>query len=158
MKGLVLVLSTFLFSACLKSNDSTACKDVTPESEQSSLNSISLANGMTPQIDSTGLYYQILSPGILPKPDLNDSVAVIYEGRFPDGSIFSPAQSTPTPLTPLGLFIEGWGIGIEKIGKGGQIKLVIPSSLAYGCTGYSSIPPNTILYFNITLVDVKPAP
>jgi len=55
----------------------------------------------------------------------------------------------------LSSLIEGWKIGIPLIKKGGRIKLIIPSALAYGCTGYASIPPNTPLYFDVTLTDVQ---
>ena len=44
-------------------------------------------------------------------------------------------------------------IGLPLIKKGGHIKLVIPSSLAYGCSGYGTIPPNTPLFFDINLID-----
>jgi FKBP-type peptidyl-prolyl cis-trans isomerase len=40
--------------------------------------------------------------------------------------------------------------------KGGHMKMVVPSSLAYGCTGIPGvIPPNTPLYFDIVLVNVQ---
>jgi FKBP-type peptidyl-prolyl cis-trans isomerase len=52
--------------------------------------------------------------------------------------------------------IDGWKIGLPLIKKGGRIKLIIPSALAYSCTGAgTSIPPNTPLYFDVTLNDVK---
>jgi FKBP-type peptidyl-prolyl cis-trans isomerase FkpA len=157
MKGLVFVLSIFLLSACVKSNNPAACTDVTPAAEEPTILSFAAVTSMTPTKDPSGLYYQVIVPGMLPTPDLNDSVSVIYQGEYLDGTIFAPANTTPIAAT-VGDFIDGWRIGLQKIGKGGRIKLVIPSSLAYGCRGYSSVPPNTILYFDVTLVDVKQNP
>ena len=39
--------------------------------------------------------------------------------------------------------------------KGGKGILIIPSALGYGVGGNSSIPPNSVLIFNIHLLDVK---
>ena len=65
-------------------------------------------------------------------------------------------DSLITPLAsgwPLSTLIDGWKIGLPLIKKGGHIKLVIPSSLAYGCSGYGTIPPNTPIFFDINLID-----
>jgi FKBP-type peptidyl-prolyl cis-trans isomerase len=37
------------------------------------------------------------------------------------------------------------------IGKGGKIKMVIPSSLAYGPNANGSIPANSPLYFEMSI-------
>ena len=39
---------------------------------------------------------------------------------------------------------------------GGTRRLIVPPSLAYGTTGYSSIPPNAALVFDIALTAVTP--
>jgi FKBP-type peptidyl-prolyl cis-trans isomerase len=40
---------------------------------------------------------------------------------------------------------------VPLIGKGGKIKMVIPSSLAYGVEGRPGIPSNAPLYFEMSL-------
>jgi FKBP-type peptidyl-prolyl cis-trans isomerase FkpA len=56
----------------------------------------------------------------------------------------------------LNQLIKGWQIAVPKIGVGGEIKVLIPSSLGYGSAGAgSSIPGNSPLYFNIKLSAVK---
>ena len=75
-----------------------------------------------------------------------------YTGKLTNGTIFG--QST-TPLTiSLSTVIAGWQIGIPLIGEGGVIKLIIPSSLAYGCVANGSIPANSVLFFEVELVDI----
>ncbi|MEN9448088.1 MAG: hypothetical protein RJA25_1378, partial [Bacteroidota bacterium] len=44
-----------------------------------------------------------------------------------------------------------WQEGIPLIGKGGKIKLLIPSALGYGTTAHGAIPANSILIFDIQL-------
>jgi FKBP-type peptidyl-prolyl cis-trans isomerase FkpA len=45
-------------------------------------------------------------------------------------------------------------LGLPLIKKGGVIRLIIPSSLAYGCNAAGSIPGDSVLYFEVELVDV----
>ena len=52
--------------------------------------------------------------------------------------------------------IKGWTEGLQLIGEGGKIQLVIPSELAYGENGTRGIEPNTPLTFEVTLAEVKP--
>jgi hypothetical protein len=65
-----------------------------------------------------------------------------------NGTTFDSSNNVTLPLNAL---IEGFKIGLPLIGIGGRIKLIIPSSLAYGCQGGGSIPSNSPLYFDITL-------
>ncbi|MEP6845343.1 MAG: FKBP-type peptidyl-prolyl cis-trans isomerase [Panacibacter sp.] len=146
-----------LFFGCSKSNNSATCTDVNPATEEPQIISFAASNGITATKDASGLYYQIINPGTTPMPDINDTVSVTYTGKFIDGTIFAQSGSTPITSAVSG-FIEGWKIGLQKIAKGGQIKLVIPSSLAYGCQGYYTIPPNAILYFDLTITEVIQVP
>ncbi|MGB3162737.1 MAG: FKBP-type peptidyl-prolyl cis-trans isomerase [Chitinophagaceae bacterium] len=54
----------------------------------------------------------------------------------------------------MGGTIPGFQIGLQLIQKGGVIKMIIPSSLAYGCSGQGTIAGNSILFFEVELVDV----
>lgn len=58
-----------------------------------------------------------------------------------------------------GMVIPGWEEGIMTMKKGGKCTFIIPSSLAYGTAGSPGvIPPNSVLVFDVELVDVKKAP
>lgn len=109
------------------------------------------ANNITTTKHSSGMYYQIITPGSGATPTLNSNVEVTYAGKFTDNTPFD-SRTTSFPLNGV---IEGWQIGIPLIKKGGKIKLIIPPTLAYGCYDYNGIPGNSILVFDVELLDVK---
>jgi FKBP-type peptidyl-prolyl cis-trans isomerase FkpA len=150
-----LSLLFLLFSgvSCLK--DSTACSPNSPASETNQMNAYCAGNGITPTIHPTGLFYQIINPGSGPTASANSTIFITYVGKLEDGTVFDQQANSALTGWPLNQLIEGWRIGIPLIQKGGQIKLVVPSSMAYGCSGYGTIPGDAILFFDITLVNVQ---
>ena len=151
--ALVSLFSIFLFSqsSCVKD---TVCKDKTVQSEESTIINYAATHGITATAHSSGLYYQIINPGSGATPTSSSGVKVKYTGKLMNDQIFD--QQTTAAVGPLGLsgLIKGWQIGLPLIQKGGTIKLIIPSSLGYGCNGFGSVPGNSVLYFEIELVDV----
>ncbi len=113
-------------------------------------------NNLTAQSTASGLHYIIDTPGTSDHPAASSKVTVQYSGYLTDGSVFdktSPGQSVAFPLKNL---ILGWQEGIPIIGRTGKIKLLLPSALGYGPQGSgSSIPPNAVIIFDITLVDFQ---
>jgi FKBP-type peptidyl-prolyl cis-trans isomerase len=151
------ILSAFLITSCGK-NDTSGCQPVPVESENTQLVAYSNTNGVNYTLHSSGLLYEVVTPGTGMAPNTSSTVSVTYVGRHMNNSIF---DSTSTPYTSLlSNFIDGWKIGLPLIKKGGRIKLVIPSALAYSCqgsqrNGVNVIQPNEPLFFDVTLTDVK---
>jgi FKBP-type peptidyl-prolyl cis-trans isomerase FkpA len=103
---------------------------------------------------SSGIYYQILVPGSGNMSyNSNTSVSVSYEGRLLNGNLFD--KSTSTTAFTLGGLIQGWQIGIPLIQKGGKIRLIVPSTLAYKNQARGSIPENAVLDFTIDLINAQ---
>ncbi len=152
--GLFLLITSFLLNSCGKSADSSGCQPATVASEKATMVAYCTSSSISYTEDPSGLLYQIIDPGTGVAPTTANTISVVYTGKLFNGTTFD-ATANPISL-PLSGVIDGWKIGIPKIKKGGRIKLVIPSALAYSCTGAgTSIPPNTPLYFDVTLTDVK---
>lgn len=111
--------------------------------------------GITAEIDPSGVRYVVSEPGEGAIAGLCDQVSVTYVGTLlSDGSQFD-ASSRPINFV-LGGLIVGWQIGIPIVKPGGSITLYIPSVYGYGTTGINpTIPPNANLVFEIDLVAVN---
>jgi len=149
LSGLLAML--IITSGCLKD---TSCQFKTVASEDAEMQSYAVSNGMSVTQHSSGMYYQIINPGSGAVPNYNSILSVKYTGKLMNGTVFDSRTATPV-LLQLGGVITGWQLGLQLIQKGGIIKLIIPSSLAYGCQPNGPIPGNSILYFEIELVDVQ---
>jgi FKBP-type peptidyl-prolyl cis-trans isomerase FkpA len=112
-------------------------------------------------LGQNGLYYVIdkLGKGAIKE---GQKVTVNYTGKFLDGKKFDsntdPAFKHTEPLTfTLGSHqvIVGWELGIPLFKKGGKGTLYIPSPLAYGKDGQGNIPENSILVFDIEVLDAE---
>ncbi len=88
---------------------------------------------------------------------VGDTVTVHYVGTFTNGTKFDSSYDRGTPYVfPVGAgrVIAGWDQGVPGMKVGGKRRLTIPPSLAYGSTGYGSIPPNTTIVFEIDLLSI----
>lgn len=112
------------------------------------------------KIDTTGnrsgVYYKILKEGTGDIVSLNDTLTVFYKGYLlKDGTVFDQTKDKPATF-PLKRLIKGWQLGLPQTKLGSKIQLIIPSGLAYTIrTRSNSIPPNSILVFEIELVSLK---
>jgi FKBP-type peptidyl-prolyl cis-trans isomerase len=87
-------------------------------------------------------------------PEASSNVTVHYEGRLLDNTKFDSSFDRGQPFTSnLQNLIMGWQLGIPLFKKGGKGKLIIPSRLGYGSTARTGIPANSVLVFDIELVD-----
>jgi FKBP-type peptidyl-prolyl cis-trans isomerase FkpA len=103
-----------------------------------------------------GINYIILKEGTGRQVSVNDTVVAFYKGYlFKDGAVFDQTKDKPATF-PLKRLIMGWQMGVPLCKVGGKIKIIIPSNLAYSIrTRAAKIPPNSILVFEIEVVDAK---
>lgn len=108
------------------------------------------------KVTDSGLQVEMLTEGAGAKPRVTDVVVVHYEGRLLDGTVFdsSIARGEPAEFA-LNQVIPGWTEGLQLIKAGGKARLTIPAELAYGPGGVRSIPPNSVLVFDVELIEVK---
>jgi FKBP-type peptidyl-prolyl cis-trans isomerase FkpA len=113
------------------------------------------------QVTESGIQYVVLVPAEGEKPTANDTVTVHYTGTFLNGETFDSSRTNNgQPVSfPLNGVIKGWTEGVQLMSVGSTYKFTIPSELAYGANGYPpSIPGNSVLEFEIELLDIKRAP
>ena len=150
-------LAIFLISACNKlTSENTVTincptkvnytKDVNA-AQRTAMIAYCTANNINYTVDSSGVLYQIITPGASTKVTLCESLSITYTGKLLNGTQFDAG----TIYFDLSSLIVGWQIVVPYIGKGGHIKILIPSSLAYGTQAKGSIPANSPLYFDIIL-------
>lgn len=107
----------------------------------------------------SGLYYVQTQPGTGVQAEAGKTVSVHYTGKLIDGTKFDSSVDRGSPFDfglGQGQVIKGWdeGIALMKVGEKGV--LLIPSALGYGARGAGgAIPPNSILVFDVELLDVK---
>lgn len=155
-KNAFVILSSFLFFGigCRIDGDDN-CVTKTVASEQAKMEALATSQGMTWIQHSSGLLFEVINPGAGMTASSTSKIFVRYTGKLADGTVFDSLTDHTQSGWILGTMIAGWQLGIPLIQEGGRIKLVIPSSLAYGCGYRGTIPSNAILYFDIELVDVQ---
>lgn len=116
---------------------------------------ITANNDTTAQSTASGLYYIIQNPGGTAHPNLNSVVTVNYQGYLTNGTLFDSSATGKPLVIALNRLISGWQEGLQLIGTGGKMTLLIPSNLGYGSYAVGTIPANSVLIFNIELVSFK---
>lgn len=109
----------------------------------------------------SGLLYQIIKEGSDRHPKADDTVIVHYTGTLTDGRKFDSSYDRGETATfPLNAVIKGWTEGIQLIGVGGKIKLIVPPDLAYGDQSFpgqddkAGIQPASTLVFEVELLGI----
>lgn len=110
-------------------------------------------NNLTAESTESGLHYIITREGTGDHPTTNATVKIKYKGYRLDGSVFDQTQGASSGPWPLSQLIKGWQEGIPKLKKGGAGILLIPSKLGYGSRSEGDIAPNTVLIFDVDLID-----
>lgn len=102
----------------------------------------------------SGLYYVMTFTGSGAQPSSSSNVTVKYKGYLTNGTVFDQTNNGGATFS-LGSVILGWQEGIPLFKKGGRGMLLIPSALGYGSRANGNIPANSVLIFDIELLDVK---
>ncbi|MBC7581623.1 FKBP-type peptidyl-prolyl cis-trans isomerase [Aeromicrobium sp.] len=92
----------------------------------------------------------------------NSQVAVVYKGWLTNGTKFDESKAGADGKLQAFAFTEGqhqvisgWEAGLEGAKEGGVRLLIIPPALGYGAAGQGPIPGNSVLIFQVQIVQVK---
>lgn len=104
---------------------------------------------------ASGLQYEVLVQGSGAKPSADDQVRTHYHGTLIDGTVFDSSYERGQPAEfPVGGVIPGWVEALQLMNAGSKWRLHVPSELAYGAQAIGSIPPHSVLVFDVELLDV----
>jgi FKBP-type peptidyl-prolyl cis-trans isomerase len=97
--------------------------------------------------------------GTGPEAKSGDKVKVHYTGTLMNGKKFDSSRDRGQPFEftlGKGEVIKGWDEGVVGMKVGGQRKLVIPWSMAYGEAGHPpDIPAKAPLKFDVELIEIE---
>jgi FKBP-type peptidyl-prolyl cis-trans isomerase len=175
--------SLFTFTACLKDVMSRAQVDeyqqkkeiemrkAQVEKDSVIINNLLAEKGIVAQSAAAGMRYVVKKEGKGPFAVSGQTALVHYavytlEGKLIDTSWASVAKDNnfdngnrnePYPVVVNASdVIRGWHEMLQLMNKGMKVTVYIPSSLAYGPQGRGpEIPPNSILLFDMEVMDVK---
>ncbi|MBT8769015.1 FKBP-type peptidyl-prolyl cis-trans isomerase [Metapseudomonas boanensis] len=104
---------------------------------------------------ASGLQYEVLVAGEGAKPSREDTVRTHYHGTLIDGTVFDSSYDRGQPAEfPVGGVIAGWVEALQLMNTGSKWRLHVPSELAYGGQAVGSIPPHSVLVFDVELLDI----
>ena len=154
IKRIVAVLLCFVVAASCKKSSETSYDDQVKKDDQLITEYIA-KNNLTMTKHSSGMYFEVISPGSGYGAVASSTITVNYEGRLLDGTVFDKTTTKPMSFK-LADVIRGWQIGIPLIENGGKIRLIVPSNLAYGSYPPSaSIPKHAVLDFTIEILSIQ---
>ena len=105
-----------------------------------------------------GLHYAVLNYGDMnsKSPELSDTITAHFHGTLTDGTVFWSSVDSNEPLTiELSKLIEGCQKIISLMKINDKWRVYIDPSMAYGDEGRPGIPSNSILIFDIELLDIQ---
>ena len=104
---------------------------------------------------ASGLQYKVITEGTGSKPTIDDVVKVHYTGKLIDGTVFDSSVQRGQPAEfPVGHVIPGWTEGLQLMSVGSKYEFTIPAKLGYGERATGPIPANSILIFEVELLDI----
>ncbi len=153
-----IVVACLLLALSLSFMEFTVAQDVAHPNLPKGAGAIDADAAKTFTTTPSGLQYRILRKGTGANPAATSQVKVHYHGWLDDGKVFDSSYQRGESIEfGLNQVIPGWTEGMQLVGRGGMIELVIPSNLGYGPRGTPGgpIPPNATLHFLVELLDVK---
>lgn len=104
---------------------------------------------------ASGLQFEVLTAGEGAKPTRESNVRTHYHGTLIDGTVFDSSYDRGQPAEfPVGGVIAGWTEALQLMNAGSKWRLYVPSELAYGAQGVGSIPPHSVLVFDVELLEI----
>jgi len=102
---------------------------------------------------ASGLQYKVIEAGEGGKPTDADVALISYKGTLRDGTVFDENNRAPLPVAQV---VPGFSEGLKQMQKGGKYRLWIKPELGYGERQTGPIPANSLLVFDVELLEFLP--
>ena len=150
MKKLLLFCSFFIIFGCVQDS---------PNIQQIENLQFFIDNKKNDQVIEIepGLQYLVVNSGdpISEPPSLNQTISAHFHGTLTNGEVFwSSLDSEPLKIE-LSKLIVGWQKAISLMREGDKWIVYIDPTMAYGEDGRPGIPSNSILIFEIELLEIS---
>lgn len=150
LSGLLFLIS---FTSCLSDKK---WKEMEEEEKQAIQDYLTDNDSINFELKSSGLYYHDVKVGTGPLAETHDTAYVFYTMKYLAGTTFETNVGTEdTVIFPVNegwLSVKGFDEGVTYMKEGGNAKLLVPSSLAFGASGTYYISSYTPLLFDVELV------
>ena len=123
-------------------------------------------NGITDYVEDekAGLFYYFTDLDSIGtgRPNVTSVVEMNYSIRDLAGNTLFATASGEAEMIDLDAAIVGWQLGLPNFYRGSKVVLILPSRLAYGENGFYdavnniNIPANSILLFDMEIVEIHP--
>lgn len=157
---ITMLASAGLFTTACKKDD-PAMKDYSGIDQETITQYLATNNITTARKQPSGLYFlPIRTDSTAAKVVAGSSVAVLYTGHLLDaaGTVFDASSKHSNPLLTFvlgaGQIIPGFDEGVSLMHVGDKAVFLIPSARGYGSTARGSIPANSVLRFEVEVVNV----
>jgi len=158
--GIAAVISVGII-ACVKSSDpglsNPVCTPVAESAEQPQIQAFIAKDSVPFNKDSSGVYYHISAPGTGLMASVYSTLFFTFKATLLDGTIID--SSNTTIQQPIATAIPAIQDMAEYFKIGTKIQLIVPSSLAYSCQGFTSdsitIAPNSVLFYNLNITNIQ---
>jgi FKBP-type peptidyl-prolyl cis-trans isomerase FkpA len=138
----LLLLTVISFISCKKSQVQPTINQYDEEQIKAYISTNKLTGMLR---DTSGIYYQILTPGTGATVQYTDSIGFVYTNQSFDGKYISADTIVNHYEDYMGhIQAHGFPLGVQEAvhnlinRRGGRIRLLIPSHLAYGVEGNGS--------------------
>lgn len=112
-------------------------------------------NNLDYERSESGMYFSIVNEG--DGEDyirLTDNVTFTYRGSFITGEVFQIIKEQEALSFQVRELIVGWQEALSLLKNHGKINIIIPPHLGYGSKETGLIKPNSILVYELEVLDV----
>lgn len=153
-----LIFLSGILVSCVKEYDTIEVIDDRNVKEYIQKNSISVQ-----EYNGTGVYYQVVSPGVGPEVQYSELTPALITIRSLDGKYVAvdTFSNGNRYYNYLGYFNpEAVRVGIKEVLKksNGTIRMIVPSRLAFGRNGTAQIPGNSSLDITVKVLEKDKIP